>query len=63
MGLRIGKGETLKQIIGDMTAVAEGVLTARSAHMLAKKLAVQVNVNDSCSRKLETRSYSSQYLP
>lgn len=44
MGLRIGKGETLKQIISDMTAVAEGVLTARSAHMLAKKLNVQVSL-------------------
>ena len=44
MGLRIGKGETLKQIIGDMTAVAEGVLTSRSAHMLAKKLNVQVSI-------------------
>ena len=44
MGLRIGKGETLEQIISDMTAVAEGVLTARSAHMLAKKLNVQVSL-------------------
>lgn len=30
VGLRIGKGETLQQIIGGMTAVAEGVLTSRS---------------------------------
>ncbi len=43
MGLRIGRGETLEQITGDMTAIAEGVLTARSAHMLAKKLGVQAS--------------------
>ena len=42
MGLRIGKGETLKDIQGTMTAVAEGVLTSRSAHMLSKKLGVEV---------------------
>ena len=29
VGLRIGKGETLQQIIDSMTAVAEGVLTSR----------------------------------
>lgn len=44
MGLRIGRGETLEQITADMTAIAEGVLTARSAHMLAKKLDVQASV-------------------
>lgn len=31
VGLRIGKGETLQQIIDSMTAVAEGVLTSRHA--------------------------------
>jgi hypothetical protein len=36
VGLRLGKGETLKQIMGSMKAVAEGVLTSRSAHLLAK---------------------------
>ena len=43
VGLRIGRGETLEEITKDMTAIAEGVLTARSAHMLAKKLNVQAS--------------------
>jgi hypothetical protein len=43
VGLRIGRGETLEDITKDMTAIAEGVLTARSAHMLAKKLNVQAS--------------------
>lgn len=34
MGLRIGKGETLQQIVGGMTAVAEGVLTSRHVSIL-----------------------------
>ena len=38
MGLRLGKGEALDDIIASMTAVAEGVLTSRSAHLLAKKV-------------------------
>lgn len=37
VGLRLGKGEALDDIIASMTAVAEGVLTSRSAHLLAKK--------------------------
>lgn len=44
MGLRIGKGETLQQIQDTMKAVAEGVLTARSAYMLSKKLGTQVKL-------------------
>ncbi len=38
VGLRLGKGEVLDDIIASMTAVAEGVLTSRSAHLLAKKV-------------------------
>ena len=38
VGLRLGKGEALDDIIASMTAVAEGVLTSRSAHLLAKKV-------------------------
>ena len=36
MGVRLGKGEKLKDIIDSMKAVAEGVLTCQSAHQLAK---------------------------
>lgn len=36
VGLRLGKGEKLADIMDTMKAVAEGVLTSRSAHLLAK---------------------------
>lgn len=36
VGIRLGKGEKLKDIIDSMKAVAEGVLTSRSAHQLAQ---------------------------
>ena len=38
VGLRLGKGEALEDIIASMKAVAEGVLTSRSAHLLAQKV-------------------------
>jgi glycerol-3-phosphate dehydrogenase (NAD(P)+) len=39
VGLRIGKGEKLEEITASMGgAHAEGVLTSRSAYMLAKRL-------------------------
>lgn len=41
VGLRIGKGESLEYITASMAAVAEGVLTSRSAHNLAVKLGVE----------------------
>lgn len=42
MGLRLGKGESLADITSSMNgAVAEGVLTSRSAHALAQKLKVE----------------------
>ncbi len=37
VGERLGKGETLEQILGQMAAVAEGVRTTRSVHALAQK--------------------------
>mmetsp|Transcript_5659 Transcript_5659/g.14445 ORF Transcript_5659/g.14445 Transcript_5659/m.14445 type:complete len:362 (-) Transcript_5659:150-1235(-) len=40
VGLRLGQGETLEQVMSSMKAVAEGVLTSRSANALAEKLGV-----------------------
>ncbi len=37
VGLRIGKGETLQEILDSMNMVAEGVRTAKSAHRLAER--------------------------
>jgi len=36
VGIRLGKGEKLQDIIDSMKAVAEGVLTSRSAYRLAR---------------------------
>lgn len=36
VGIRLGKGEKLQDIIDSMKAVAEGVLTSRSAFQLAQ---------------------------
>ncbi|MBM4343500.1 MAG: NAD(P)-dependent glycerol-3-phosphate dehydrogenase [Deltaproteobacteria bacterium] len=44
VGIRLGKGETIDQILGSMTAVAEGVLTAKSAHRLAVQLGVEAPI-------------------
>lgn len=52
VGLRIGAGETLEQIAATMTAVAEGVLTARSAAALARKLGVDCPIIDGIDRVL-----------
>ncbi len=42
VGLRIGRGETVSDIQASMGgAIAEGVLTSRSAHALAQRLGIQ----------------------
>ena len=43
-GMRIGQGEKLAEITKSMQAVAEGVLTSRSAYHLAQKLGVDCPV-------------------
>ena len=42
--MRLGKGEKLDDIMKTMTAVAEGVLTSKSAHDLAKKKGIDCPV-------------------
>ncbi len=44
MVIRLGKGETLDEIMGGMSAVAEGVLTSRSAYHLAQKMGIECPV-------------------
>lgn len=46
VGLRLGQGEPLDQILGSMVQVAEGVRTAKSAHDLALKLDVEMPLCD-----------------
>ncbi len=44
VGMRLGAGESIGQILGGMKAVAEGVLTSRSLHELAKNKGVDMPV-------------------
>ncbi len=44
VGLRLGKGETLDQILASSVTVAEGVLTSRAAWRLAQKMEVEAPI-------------------
>ena len=44
VGLRLGKGEKLSDILGDMKMVAEGVRNAKSVYHLARKLDVEMPI-------------------
>lgn len=44
VGFRLGRGETLQQILADMTMVAEGVRTCTSVYELAKKVNVDMPI-------------------
>ena len=44
VGVRLGRGESLASILGEMSAVAEGVKTAQAAHDLAQKHGVQMPI-------------------
>ena len=47
VGLRIGKGEPLEQILGSMTDVAEGVHTTRAVQSLATRLQIDMPISSS----------------
>ena len=44
VGLRLGKGETIDEILADMNMVAEGVKTAKAAHLLSQKLGIDMPI-------------------
>ena len=44
VGLELGRGKSLKQILSEMDMVAEGVKNARSVHHLAEKLQVDLPI-------------------
>ena len=44
VGYRLGRGESLDSILGDMTAVAEGVKTAQAVHDLAERYGVEMPI-------------------
>lgn len=44
VGVEIGKGRTLDEVIAEMTMVAEGVATTRAAHTLAQRTRVEMPI-------------------
>ncbi len=46
VGMGLGKGKKLPQILEELGMVAEGVKTAESAHQLARKLGVEMPITD-----------------
>ncbi|NDV19671.1 NAD(P)H-dependent glycerol-3-phosphate dehydrogenase [Pseudodesulfovibrio sp. JC047] len=46
VGLKLGQGQKLNDIINDMHAVAEGVKTTKSLHDLSQKLGVELPITD-----------------
>jgi glycerol-3-phosphate dehydrogenase (NAD(P)+) len=53
VGIRLGRKEPLDAILASMTMVAEGVPTARSAMLLAKKHGVEMPITEAVSRLLD----------
>jgi glycerol-3-phosphate dehydrogenase (NAD(P)+) len=52
VGERLGKGETLEQILDSMDAVAEGVTTTRSVFELAEKKDIEMPITTEVYRVL-----------
>jgi glycerol-3-phosphate dehydrogenase (NAD(P)+) len=46
VGIELGKGRTLEQILSEMKQVAEGVKTARSARDLSRKIGIEMPICD-----------------
>ena len=46
VGYRLGRGESLAEVLADMTAVAEGVKTAEAVHELARRHDVEMPITE-----------------
>jgi glycerol-3-phosphate dehydrogenase (NAD(P)+) len=53
VGLELGRGRTLADIIGSMNAVAEGVKTTKAAHDLGRKVGVELPIVDAIHSVVE----------
>ena len=52
VGIGLGKGQTLAEVLAGMSQVAEGVKTTKSAHDLAARLGVEMPITDAMYRVL-----------
>ena len=46
VGIGLGRGQTLREVLAGMSQVAEGVKTTKSAHDLAERLGVEMPITD-----------------
>ncbi len=53
VGYRLGQGESLESILGDMNAVAEGVKTASAVHELATRAGIEMPIAEQVYRIVE----------
>jgi glycerol-3-phosphate dehydrogenase (NAD(P)+) len=52
VGIGLGKGQKLKEVLAGMSQVAEGVKTTKSAHDLAERLGVEMPITHAMYRLL-----------
>lgn len=52
VGFRLARGETLEQVLGSMTMVAEGVTTARAVHERATRMGIDMPITAAVYRVL-----------
>jgi glycerol-3-phosphate dehydrogenase (NAD(P)+) len=52
VGMQLGRGRKLTEILGEMRQVAEGVITARSIYALARKMDVDMPICEQVYRVL-----------
>ncbi len=50
VGMGLGRGQTLREVLAGMSQVAEGVKTTKSAHDLAERLGVEMPITDAMYR-------------
>ncbi|HXU71021.1 MAG TPA: NAD(P)H-dependent glycerol-3-phosphate dehydrogenase [Polyangia bacterium] len=50
VGIGLGRGQTLREVLAGMSQVAEGVKTTKSAHDLAARLGVEMPITDAMYR-------------
>ena len=52
VGIKLGQGKTLAEILAEMNEVAEGVKTTKSAYDLSKKLGVSMPITEEIYKML-----------
>jgi glycerol-3-phosphate dehydrogenase (NAD(P)+) len=54
VGMQLGQGRRIEEILGEMRMVAEGVKTAQSVHFLAERMRVEMPISEQVYQVLYT---------